>query len=59
MKLSFVIANDKESYVSKEHGISLFSVSKKAAFNEQQIKPFVPFCFLSQDFKNVGLKYIF
>ena len=35
MKLSFVIANEKESYVSKEHRICL-----------QQIKPCVPFYIL-------------
>ena len=42
VKLSFVIANDKPSYVSKEHSICLFSVAKEAALNEQQIKPCVP-----------------
>ena len=46
MKLSFVIANDKASYVSKEHRICLFSVAKEAALNKQQIKPCVPFYIL-------------
>ena len=46
MKLSFVISNDKASYVSKEHSICLFSVAKLAALNEQQIKPCVPLCIL-------------
>ena len=43
MKLSFGIANDKASYVSKEHSICLFSVAKEAGLNKQQIKPCVPY----------------
>ena len=40
MKLSFVITNDKASYVPKEDSILLFSVAKKAVRNKQRIKPF-------------------
>ena len=43
MELGFVITNDKASYVAKEDSICLFSVARKAALNEQQIKPCVPF----------------
>ena len=46
MKLSFVITNEKASYVSKEDSICLFRVAKEAALNKQQIKPCVPFLFL-------------
>ena len=42
MKLSFVTTNEKASHFSKEDRIGLFSVSKEAAFNKQQIKPCVP-----------------
>ena len=42
MKLCFVIANDKASYVAKEDNICLFSVAKEMASYEQQIKPCVP-----------------
>ena len=38
MKLSFVIPNDKASYVSKEHSICLFTFAKEAALKEKQIK---------------------
>ena len=41
MKLGFVTTNDKSLYVSKED-IGLFSLSKEAALNKQQIKPCVP-----------------
>ena len=41
MELGFVLTNDKASYVAKEDGICLFSVSKEAAMNKQQIKPCV------------------
>ena len=41
MELGFVLTNDKASYVGKEDSICLFSVSKEAALNEQQIKPCV------------------
>ena len=41
-ELGFVITNDKASYVAKEDGICLFSVSRETALNEQQIKPGVP-----------------
>ena len=42
MKLSFVITNEKASYVSKKDSICLFRVAKEAALNKQQIKPCVP-----------------
>jgi hypothetical protein len=35
MKLSFVIINEKASYLAKGNNISLFSVAKETALNEQ------------------------
>ena len=52
MKLSFVITNDKASYVSKEDSICLFSIVKEVAFNEQQIKPCVPLIRFSNNLRN-------
>ena len=42
MKQSFVITNDRASYVFKEDNISLSSGAKEAALNEKRVKPCVP-----------------